>query len=701
PRRGEKRVNWLLIKAEDDEAREAGDILKEEPRSVASGRTVEEVGKGARAPTKASQGGVAGKAKKTAAPREAGATETRQDKSENTADRPITRVRTTKAEQGEREKLPDFIEPMLATLARHPPSSGDWLHEIKFDGYRLLARLEKGNVRLLTRSGLDWTERFAGPLTEALEGLDARAALIDGELVVEKPSGASDFGALQADLSAGRADRFVYYAFDLLHLDGYGLRSLPLVDRKAALERLIPGQGAVRFSAHFDDAGADVLAHACGLSLEGIISKRSASAYVSGRGRDWLKAKCALRQEFVIGGFTQSTATPQAIGSLALGVQEAGTLRYVGRVGTGFTAEVAHDLWSRLTDLETRDNPFSTRLDSTARRGLQHVRPELVAEVEFRAWTSDGRLRHASFRGLREDKPAGDIVREEEAVERPENVELTHPDRIYWPAEGVTKADLADYYTRVWPRIAPFVTGRALALLRCPEGIEGPSFFQKHAWRGIPEQVRQVKDPKAPEDPFVAIDDLDGLIALVQSAVLEIHPWGSTLQSWEKPDMIVMDLDPGEGITWPDIVSAAGKVRERLEDAGLAAFVKTSGGKGLHVVAPLTPKATWPSVKSFTKSLAEAMAADEPDHFVATISKAKRKGRILVDYLRNQRGMTAVAPYSTRARPGAAVSMPVPWEVLPEIGPQDFTVLNIAEHLSSDPWEAFRDSAKPLPSRRR
>ncbi|OWJ78886.1 DNA ligase D [Haematobacter genomosp. 1] len=707
PRRGEKRINWLLIKAEDGDAREAGDILKEAPRSVASGRTVEEVGKGLGSAAKASKATVQERTKvgKTA-PLVSRAAQTRQRKPESTTDRPGPTERKGGGSRagkkpGRKEKLPDFIEPMLATLVAHPPAGGDWLHEIKFDGYRLLARLEKGKVRLLTRSGLDWTERFSGPLTGALEALAVTAAMIDGELVVEKASGASDFGALQADLSGGRADRFVYYAFDLLHLDGYGLRALPLVERKAALERLVPREGPVRFSAHFDNDGADVLEHACGLRLEGIVSKRAASPYVSGRGRDWVKAKCASRQEFVIGGFTQSSATPQAIGSLALGVQEAGALRHVGRVGTGFTAEVAHDLWVRLTALETDDSPFSARLDATARRGLHYVRPELVAEVEFRAWTSDGRLRHAAFRGLREDKPVGDILREEEAVERPASVELTHPDRVYWPAEGVTKADLADYYTRVWPRIAPFVTGRALALLRCPEGIEGPSFFQKHAWRGIPEQVHQVKDPNNPEEPFVAIDDLDGLIALVQSAVLEIHPWGSTLQSWEKPDMIVMDLDPGEGVAWPDIVSAAGKVRERLEEAGLAAFVKTSGGKGLHVVAPLTPKATWPSVKSFTKSLAEAMAADEPEHFVATISKARRKGRILIDYLRNQRGMTAVAPYSTRARPGAAVSMPVPWEALPGIGPQDFTVLNIADHLASDPWETFRASAKPLPTRRR
>lgn len=343
------------------------------------------------------------------------------------------------------------------------------------------------------------------------------------------------------------------------------------------------------------------------------------------------------------------------------------------------------------------ENPFSPRrlpvhlVGEKLASEVVHVRPELVAEVEFRAWTADGHLRHAAFRGLREDKPAAEIARE---APPKASVKLTHPDRIYWPDAGVTKEDLAEYYTRVWPRIAPFVVDRPLALLRCPDGIQGQRFFQKHPWKGLNAKIDQPQDKG---EALIAISDLDGLIALVQSAALEIHPWGARLGDLERPDMIIMDLDPGEGVGWDRIVKAATEVRQRLEDAGLAAFVKTSGGKGLHVVAPLKPHAKWPEVKAFTKSLAGAMAADTPDRYVATITKAKRKGKILIDYLRNQRGATAVAAYSTRARPGAAVSAPVAWQALPDIGPAEYTVRSDLP----DPWEGFRKSARPLTSSRR
>jgi bifunctional non-homologous end joining protein LigD len=327
--------------------------------------------------------------------------------------------------------------------------------------------------------------------------------------------------------------------------------------------------------------------------------------------------------------------------------------------------------------------------------------------VDFRAWTADGHLRHASFRGLREDKQAREIVRETTSSSPPQpkeqqrTVKLTHPDRVYWPDEGVTKEGLADYYAEVWRSIAPFVVGRPLALVRCPNGVTGEKFFQKHAWKGLNSKIILVKDPKEPsEDPLISINDLDGLIGLVQSAVLEIHPWGSTVADWERPDTIIMDLDPGEDVPWPEVIAAAGEVRQRLRDAGLTAFVKTSGGKGLHIVSPLKLKAEWPAVKAFTKGIADAMAADSPDRFVATIAKSKRHGKILVDYLRNQRGATAVAAYSTRARPGAAVSMPLSWEELgPGIGPAYFTVENTPTRLASlaaDPWEGFHAAAAPI-----
>ena len=604
--------------------------------------------------------------------------------------------------------MPAFLEPMLATLVATPPAGERWIHEIKFDGYRLQARIEAGGVKLLTRSGLDWTGRFGNDVVAALQALPVETALIDGELVVETAAGASDFSALQADLSEGRSDRFAFYVFDLLHLDGFDLTALPLMERKAMLEQLVgTGSGTIRYSGHFSENGALVLRHACRLSLEGVVSKVRDAPYRGGRGKSWVKSKCSERQEFVVAGYVPSTNSSNTIGSLVLGVYEGNELQHVGRVGTGFTAAVAADLFGKLSRMQVRSSPFTKPLSGEEARHVQYVRPELVAEVEFRAWTADGHLRHASFRGLREDKPAQDIVRETvktapvEPKPQQRTVKLTHPDRIYWPDADVTKEGLADYYAEAWRYIAPHIVGRPLALLRCPDGITGPHFFQKHAWKGINPHIALVKDPKDPgQEPLISINDLDGLMALAQSAVLEIHPWGSTLADWERPDTIIMDLDPGEGVPWEAVIAAAKETRDRLQEAGLAAFVKTSGGKGLHVVSPLVPKAEWPAVKAFSKAIADAMASDSPERFVSTITKSKRQGKILVDYLRNQRGSTAVAAYSTRARPGAAVSAPLAWEELGDaIGPAYFTVENMPPRLASlraDPWEDLRAAAAPL-----
>lgn len=673
---GEKRENWLLIKGEDEAARfeDAPDILKEMPLSVKSGLDLAEVAKGV-AP-KTPKPPKAAKGAKSAKPR-----------------KPASKV-----------ELPDFVPPMLASLVATTPKDDRWLHEIKFDGYRLQARIAGGKARLLTRSGLDWTDRLA-PIAEVLGGL-ADQALVDGELVVESGSGATDFSALQADLAEGRGDRLVFYAFDLMHLDGEDLRKLPLTERKARLEPLLNGApAALRYSEHFDDGGEIVLRHACRLGLEGVVSKLRDSPYRSGRGRSWVKSKCSARQEFVVAGYVPSSVSDSAIGSLVLGVFEDGALHHVGRVGTGFSNQTARDLFARLQPMETRETPFAKRLTAEEARGARFVTPELVAEVEFRAWTADGHLRHASFRGLREDKPATEVVREatpkaKPAPEPKRRVKLTHPDRVYWPDVGLTKAGLADHYDEVWPLIAPHLIGRPLALLRCPDGIDGQQFFQKHAWKGMNPNILTPEDPGDPGEGLIAVGDLDGLLGLVQSAALEIHPWGSTLADIERPDRIVIDLDPGEGVGWEAMIEAAHEVRERVEAAGLAAFLKTSGGKGLHVVAPLKPKAEWPAVKAWCQALAKAMAADQPDRYVATIAKAKRTGKILVDYLRNQRGATAVAPWSTRARPGAAVSTPIAWEELgPAIGPAHFTVQNLPARLSAgaDPWSDFYAAATPLP----
>ena len=702
PRNGEKKENWLLIKAEDAFARpeDAPDILEEEPNSVVSGRSVDALSADD-PPMKRRAGKGARKAPALA----------NAEAPDPPAPDTSTRAPLTMPKGAKSAPLPAFVPPALATLATKAPAGSRYLHEIKFDGYRIQARVENGKVRLLTRTGLDWTDRFGADIPAELNRLPTRTALFDGEIVVESGNGASDFSALQADLSEGRSDRFVYYVFDLLHLDGHDLTPLPLKDRKDLLEKLVGENGdKVRYSAHFEDDGALVLRHACRLSLEGVVSKLKSAPYHSGRSRDWIKSKCLERQEFVVGGFVPSTTSRTAIGSLVLGVFEAGKLRHVGRVGTGFTQRVAADLYTLLAAEKTDVSPFSGKLTPEESRGVTFVEPRHVAEVEFGAWTGDGHLRHAAFRGLREDKPATDIVRESpvdpkasDAPAAKRRVRLTHPDRVYWPDVGLTKEGLADYYAQVWRHMAPFVTGRPLALVRCPEGIDGPHFFQKHPWKGLDRNILEVADPKAKEEaPYLAIRDLDGLTALVQGAALEIHPFGATVADWERPDVLTMDLDPGDDVPWGDVIAAAGEVRERLEQKGLSTFLKTSGGKGLHVCAPLKAKADWSALKAFTKRMAEEMAADSPERFVATITKSKRKGRILIDYLRNQRGATAVAPYSTRARPGAPVSMPLAWEELGEaIGPQHFNVGNALARLMNlghDPWGDFRAAAVPLPS---
>jgi bifunctional non-homologous end joining protein LigD len=668
-RPGEKRENWLLIKGKDEAARSEADpdILAERPESVISGRTVEDIAAGRPAKRQAGQRAKA---------------------------------------KGRRDPFPGFVPPALATLKPKPPTGSGWVHEIKFDGYRLQAQIRGGKAKLLTRSGQDWTDRFGPEIPQALAALPASTAILDGEIVVEGASGASDFPALQADLSAGRTDRFRYWLFDALYLDGEDLRARPLVERKERLAALMQGAPEpLRFGEHFEEDGEVLLRHACRLSLEGLVSKQRNGRYPAGRTRSWIKSKCSDRQEFVIAGYVPSTVAKDLVGALVLGYHNGGKLVHAGRVGTGFSQAAARDLVARLAPLARETPPFATKPSAEAARGVTWVKPELVAEVEFRAWTADGLLRHAAFRGLREDKPAREVTREappgEPVPAQKPPVRLTHPDRVYWPDAGVTKQGLADYYAQVWPRMAPHLVNRPVALLRCPGGIDAQCFFQKHAWKGISREVLTFDDPLDESDePLVAVDGLPGLIGLVQGGALEIHGWQSTLDDLEHPDQIVMDLDPGEGVAWPDVIAAARDVRARLEAAGLASFVKTTGGKGLHVVAPLAPAAGWDAVKGFAAGFAKAMAADEPDRYVATIAKAKRTGRVLIDYLRNGRNNTAIAPYATRARAGAPVSMPLAWDDLgPAIGPAHFTVANAPAHVANtpDPWEGFRAAAVRLP----
>lgn len=673
----ERTENWLLIKSDDAFARgeKDPDIVEERPESVKTGRVIEEVA-----------GEAPGWSSKT------GRIERPED------ERPGPPKKARKA------GYPGFIDPALATLRPAAPRGTKWLHEIKFDGYRVQAHVRSGKAKLFTRSGLDWSDRFGSAIASALARLPVETAIVDGEVVVDGPGGASDFSALQADLGAGRSDRLVFYAFDLLYHDGLDLRASRLAERKAVLAALMrSAPGVLRYSEHFDEDGEIVLRHACRLSLEGVVSKDRDAPYRSGRGKEWIKSKCSERQEFVVAGYTPSSTSRKAIGSLLLGYYDKDKLIHAGRVGTGFSQQTAVDLFKRLDKLRQASSPFAARLTADEARQAQFVRPELVAEVEFRAWTAEGAVRHASFRGLREDKAAQDVVLESApkapAEQAAPAVRLTHPDRLYWKETGVTKQGLADYYSDVWRYAAPFIVNRPLALVRCPDGVGGQCFFQKHAWRGQAKEILKARDPEDKE-PIIAIDDLPGLIGLVQGGVLEIHPWGSHLDDLDRPDFINMDLDPGPNVAWEEVIEAALEVRERLRAAGLESFVKTSGGKGLHVVAPLKPRADWNEVKAFAKGIADAMAADSPQRYVATVTKSKRIGKTLIDYLRNARGSTAVAPYSTRARPGAAVSMPLDWsELSAAIGPDYFTVENALPRLAAlaaDPWADFWKAAAPL-----
>lgn len=754
-RKGERNEPWLLIKAKDEAARppDATDILEEETRSVVSGRTIEEIA--ANRPPRRPSGTVRTtgsrpmKSRDPSAKRKAGRTKRSGVRSERSRKR--TAPRGSGAESAadaaripgaRRAPLPDFIEPCLASLRREPPAGPAWVHEIKFDGYRLLARLERGKVKLLTRRGLDWTAKFE-PIAAAIAHISARQALIDGEVVVENRNGVPSFSALQETLSAGRTERLVYYAFDLLHLDGYDLTTSPMLARKGALRQLVTGlrRPFIRLSEHFEEDGAVLLEHACRLKLEGIVSKRRDAPYRSGRRDDWIKTKCSDSQEFVIAGYGPAKGLSRAVGSLVLGYFSEGALQYAGRVGTGFTRHTAEDLRRRLGPLRQDRTPFTTLPAAERGRSVRWVRPVLAAEIAFRGWTADGIVRHAVFKGLREDKPTAEIVREipvsasvgekrnrgsgeaRRAHARAASVpaasstppqhltaqqrsggtvpmlKLTHPDRVYWPDIGLTKQALAEYYTAIWEWIAPHLLGRPLTVVRCPDGITGDCFYQKHVWAGL-EKVRlhRVADPTHGE--VFAIEDLEGLLALVQAGVLEIHVWGAHITDLESCDRLVFDLDPGPGVSWPTVVEAAHEVRARLGEVGLASFVKTSGGKGLHVMAPIEA-VPWQAAKAFARGIARAMASDSPARYVATMAKSRRAGRIFVDYLRNGRGATSVVAYSTRARPGAPVSAPLRWDELSaKLGADHFHVANIRRRLARlrrDPWAEVSRMTQVLP----
>ena len=617
--------------------------------------------------------------------------------------------------------LPAWIAPQLATLVSEPPEGPDWVHEIKLDGYRILARIERGRGRLLTRNRQDWTGRFPA-VAEAVAALPVKEALLDGEVVALDAAGVSSFQALQQAGTRPAGRSLVYVVFDLLFLDGRDLRPEPLLTRKSHLARLLRGRrGHLRYSEHFDAPGREVYERACRMALEGIVSKRKQAPYASGRGPAWLKVKCVSRQELVVGGYTDPEGARAEFGSLLLGVHDRdGRLVYAGKVGTGFTHATLEALGRRLRRLAQKQSPFAPDGPRPPARGAHWVRPVLVVEVTFTEWTRDGLLRHPAFTGLREDKPAAQVVRERSRPARPSRiaggsdgpesaavagVRLSHPDRVLYPEQGITKLALARYYEAIADWIVPHVADRPLSLVRCPAGPRGPCFYQKHAGRGVPKEVRRVRirERGGATATYAYVDDLPGLIALTQIGVLEIHPWGARVGRLDRPDRLVLDLDPAPGVPWPRIVEAAQAIRALLADLELVAFLKTTGGKGLHVVVPLRPEAGWDTLRALGEGIGAEMARRAPERYTISPGRAARRGRIFVDYLRNVRGATAVAAYSPRAWAAAPVSTPVGWDELAgKTRPEAFTVTTVPKRLGvlrKDPWADFFSVDQAISSR--
>jgi bifunctional non-homologous end joining protein LigD len=656
------RENWLLIKERDDAVDEDHDPRETWTESVTTGHDFEEI-------EAAAAQGKAGMLRK--------------------ADDP---------------KFPTFVEPQLASLRDAPPEGDDWLHELKFDGYRIQALLAGRRVKLITRGGKDWTHKYPAIAT-ALSKVDVDSAILDGELVALDEKGRSRFSALQAATNDGADTHLAYYAFDLLALNGKSLRRKPLTERKAALERLIPaGDGTLRFSDHIDGSGARVIGKACGMGLEGIVSKKKSSAYVSGRGTGWLKSKCVGRDEFVIAGYRKSDKKGRPFASLLLGEFEDGQLLYRGRVGTGFDEATMDALAASMAPLK-RKTPAFESLPADARRAAVWLTPKLVAEIAYTERTPDGVLRHPSFLGLREDKPAREVSSDKQKqAESMDNdpsgdtilgVKLTHPDRVVFDGQGATKRDIAAYMAEIAPRMLPYIKDHPVSLVRCPSGASGQCFFQKHHTDSTPDAITEtkIKESDGKSASYLLLNSAEALVAAAQIGALELHMWGARSDMLEKPDRLVIDLDPDESLGFDDVKVAALEVRDVLKSAGLETFALLTGGKGIHVVAPLERRRDWADVKAAARGLARQMERAHPERYVSEMSKKKRKGRIFIDWLRNERGATAVCPYSLRAREGAPIAVPVRWDELPRIKAANaYTLSNIRQRLASlkkDPWAGY------------
>jgi bifunctional non-homologous end joining protein LigD len=627
-RRGEARENWLLIKERDAHAGRSPDALVNRHRtSVTTGRSMAAIARGAA-----------------------------------TASPPRTQPR------------PAFRAVQLATLAEAPPGGAAWVHEPKIDGYRCLIALGKDGARLYTRAGHDWTDRF-GALKAPAEALPCDSALIDGEVMAGPAWG--DFGALQTALKDGgeNGGALSFLAFDLLHLDGRDFASRSFEERREALEALfagVPERGALRLGSFLSGTGAEALAAMCRAGGEGIVSKRTDASYRGGRGRTWIKTKCARRAEFVIAGWMPSDKAGRPFSSLVLASREKGALTYRGRVGTGFDGKAMAELMRLMAPLARKTASLDEVPAET--RGARWLRPDLVAEIAYAEFTAEGRLRHAVFHGLRADKPAEEVsTMAEERLgrgdERIGGMRISSAGRVVFPGAGLTKGDIARHYDLVADRMLESAAGHPASLVRCPDGVGKACFFQKHAGKGFPSALRTmpIEDSKDGVDAYIYLTDRASVLAAVQMGTVEFHIWGAARDRLERPDRMVLDLDPDEGLGFDAVRAAAGEVRGVLEAVGLPSVPMVTGGKGVHVIVPLRRTAGWETVKMFSRTLATALADRHPDRYVATMSKARRKGRVFIDWLRNERGATAIAPYALRARPGARVAVPVTWEELADL----------------------------------
>ncbi|KLU20834.1 DNA ligase [Caballeronia mineralivorans PML1(12)] len=733
---------WLLIKERDDEARSEADydVLLNKPGSVMSdslgARTKSgEVRDRAERKTaaKTSRTTKAALSPKRPAVKDQGKSPERP-RPDIVANRNAESLRTLAhnpaIQEAVRAKLPVAMKPQLATLVDTPPSSNDWSYEIKFDGYRILVRIDREaskakSTQIFTRNGHDWTDKFSRQV-KALAKLDVESAWLDGEAVVLDDNDLPNFQKLQNAFDANRPQDIAVYFFDIPYLNGYDLRGVPLVQRRAILKALLEplDDDALGFSADFEFSVDDLLKSACDMALEGIIGKRRDSSYTSGRSSAWIKLKCRRRQEFVIGGYSEPTGSRGQFGALLLGVYDThGKLQYAGRVGSGFDAATLRDIKKQLDAREIKTMPFAAAPKERSRTPLRWVKPELVAECNFAEWTSERIVRQASFVALRDDKPAREIVKEvpistkelalddedkkpakkstaaKKATRNPAGPELvagvkiTHPDRVIDPSAGIRKLDLALYYEAVAPWMLPHLKDRPVSLVRAPEDIGGELFFQKHSEKLTIPNVKQHPGIDPGHSALITIENVGALVGSAQMGAIEMHTWNALAAKIEKPDRMVFDLDPGDGLGWDRMQEAARLTRELLAELGLESFCKTSGGKGLHVVAPLTPQAGWDEVKGFSQTVAQHMASTLPKYFSAKMGKQNRRDKIFVDYLRNNRGSSTVAAFSLRARPGMGVSVPIGWDELDATTSGDqWNIGNLHERLETlktDPWSEY------------